>query len=758
MRDLLPKIILFLIYILSGYPQLEAQRLALLAEKQERPKIGLVLSGGGAKGMAHVGVLKILEKAGICPDYITGTSMGSIIGGLYAIGYRADTLEQLILAQDWDEVLSDRIPLDRVIFEEKPFFENQLAEFDFENWQLQVPSGLNQGQQISKLLSRLTLPTMLVEDFNHYPIPFLCNGSDMISGQSVTLDRGDLAEAMRTSMAIPTLFTPIRRDTNLLVDGGLVHNFAVREVVDMGADIVIGVYTGRQKAEMDRLTGLSDVLLQSFFLMGIEDAKQQLPLCDIYIEPDLSRFSASRFHAADSIMHQGEIAARAMLPRLQQLADSIQALGVKDPVPALKTPEPLIIHQVEVIGNRRISGYEISGRFDLRLGRPIRVEDIEEGIDRLFGTNAFDKVTYHIRQINGRNHLLLKVVEKPQTILKAAINYDSYHEAGFLLGIIRRNLWLPSSRLVMVSKVADNYRFHLNYLKYISRNQRSSLAADLQMNRDEIPILKKGITEREYRLSESLIELNWQYRFGHNVMWSTGLQRERLAFSPKSGTDPGFRKLVFTNHNIYAGLDINSLDRNIFPRKGMLVQVEGKLINNNRYRLKEVNNIIPFDPDTIFGFRSYFKLTLQAQAFVPVHSKASLRLYGFAGSVWNPENTFGDFYLIGSPQRLGRRHISFIGLDANEQVASVALGGGLGWQQMINRNLMLRLETNMGFFQSPESLDTPIDRDIVLWGLGATVGYQSFIGPIDFTFSLPLKTNGTVQSGLKTFLSIGHRF
>jgi NTE family protein len=149
---------------------------------------------------------------------------------------------------------------------------------------------------------------------------------------------------------------------------------------------------------------------------------------------------------------------------------------------------------------------------------------------------------------------------------------------------------------------------------------------------------------------------------------------------------------------------------------------------------------------------------MQVQAYIPVHSNASLRLYGFAGSVWNPENTFGDFYLIGSPQRLGRRHLSFIGLDANEQVASLALGGGLGWQQMLNRNLMLRLETNMGFFQSPDNLEAPMDRSIVLWGLGATVGYQSFIGPIEFTISLPLKVDGTVQSGVKSFLSIGHRF
>lgn len=735
-----------------------AQSQDTLAIKRERPKVGLVLSGGGAKGMAHVGVLKVLEEAGIRPDYITGTSMGSIIGGLYAIGYPADSLESMISNQNWAEVLSDRIPLPNVIFEEKPFFENQLAEFDIGKWQLKVPRGLNQGQQISKLLSRLTLPAMVESDFRKYPIPFLCNGADMISGKSVILDEGDLAAAMRTSMAIPTVFTPVRNGEQVLVDGGLVHNFAVREIVDMGADIVIGVYTGRQKAAPDGLTGLSDVLLQSFFLMGIEDAEKQLDLLDIYIEPDLNKYSASQFHHADSIMYQGEIAARAMLPQLQALADSLHLYPPELPEPPLPYPDSLIIHRVEVSGNKRMTGYEISGRFDIRVGKPITVNDIEAGIDRLFGTNAFEKVNYRISRVEDQNFLTLEVREKSQSILKAAINYDSYHEAGFLLGLIRRNLWLPSSRLLVVGKLADNYRLSASYLKYISRNQRASLAAELNINRDEIPFFQQGITVQEFKLTESVFDLGWQYRFGLNLLYSIGVERERLAFQPRSGIDPGFRKLIFTNHNVYTSLDINTLNRNIFPSKGVLLQAQGKLINNNRFRLSEPNANITFNPDTTFNFKPYFKLSFQAKSFIPVHPKASIIFRAFAGYIWNQPNDFVDFYLVGAPQRLGRRHIPFVGLDANEQVAVTAIGSGVGWQQFVNRSLMFRLETNLGFFQSPDDLQMPADRNIPIWGVGATIGYRSFLGPIELTFSFPLKTEGRGQSGIKSFLSIGHRF
>lgn len=725
---------------------------------QHRPKVGLVLSGGGAKGMAHVGVLKVLEEVGIRPDFITGTSMGSIIGGLYAIGYSADSLENLINNQNWSEVLSDRIPLQRVIFEEKPFFENQLAEFDIEAWRLKVPSGLNQGQQISKLLSRLTLPAMTEPDFSKYPIPFQCNSADVISGKSVTLDSGDLAKAMRTSMAIPTLFTPIRRGEQVLVDGGLVHNFAVREIVEMGADIVIGVYTGRQKAVPDRLEGLSDVLLQSFFLMGIEDAEQQLHLCDIYIEPDLNAFSAAQFHQADSIMYQGETAARAILPQLRALADSLNQFTRPDLPEPLSFPDSLILHRIVVEGNDHLTDKEIVGRFNIRLGRSTQIDEIEAGIDRLFGTNAFDKVSYRVRREGDRNYLTLEVLEKPQAILKAAINYDTYHEAGVLLGLIRRNLWWPGSRLVMVGKLADNYRFSANYLKYVSTNQRSSLAAGFRVDRDELPFLQERLRIQEFKLTESVFDLQWQYRFGHNLLFSTGIQRERLVFRPKVGIDPGFRKLIFTNHNLLAGIHINSLDRNIFPRKGLLLEAEGKRVSTQRFSLQEPNTNIAFSPDTLFNFKPYFKFTLQSHAYIPVHSKASIVFRAFAGYVWDQEHVYGDFYLVGAPQVMGRRHIPFLGLDANEQIASTAFGGGLGWQQFISRALMFRLETNFGFFQSPDNIQIPRDRNIPIWGLGLTVGYQSFVGPIELTFSLPLNTDGNVQPGIKSFLSIGHRF
>ena len=217
--------------------------LALQAQdNSRRPKIGIALSGGGAKGFSHIGVLKVLEEAGIVPDYITGTSMGSVVGGLYAIGYPVDSLAKLAIEQDWTQVLSDDLLLQEVIFEEKQYFKNQQLELPIQDGGVKAPGGLIQGQEIEHLLARLTLPAYQIESFDDLPIPFRCMAVDLYWGEPVEFSGGPLAEAIRASMAIPSVFTPVYKDSLILIDGGVIRNFPVQELQEMGADIIIGVH------------------------------------------------------------------------------------------------------------------------------------------------------------------------------------------------------------------------------------------------------------------------------------------------------------------------------------------------------------------------------------------------------------------------------------------------------------------------------------------------------------------------------------
>jgi len=228
----------------------------------KRPKVGLALSGGGAKGIAHIGVLKVMEEAGLKPDYISGVSMGSIVGGLYATGYTADSLEKIVRSIDWDLMLSDNIPENKVIFLEKRYFNNNILSLPVTKNKILLPAGLIRGQQIESTLSRYAWPAATISDFSKLPIPFMCMGTDISTCRNVEIKNGYLADAMRASMAVPSIFTPLRIDTILFVDGGMIRNFAVQEVRDMGADIVIGSYTGGKLYSGDELNSITGLMSQ----------------------------------------------------------------------------------------------------------------------------------------------------------------------------------------------------------------------------------------------------------------------------------------------------------------------------------------------------------------------------------------------------------------------------------------------------------------------------------------------------------------
>lgn len=729
------------------------------APAPQRPKVALVLSGGGAKGMAHIGVLKVLEEVGITPDVITGTSMGSIVGGLYAIGYRADSLEQLVLDQDWDQVLSDRVGLRNVIFEEKDFFENQLVSLPLRKGKVEAPQGLIRGQRIENLLTRLTVPAYSIRDFRQFPIPFRCVAADIAKGKPVVIDKGRLSEAMRASMAIPTVFTPVNRDSMLLVDGGLIRNFPVQEAKAWGADIVIGVYTGWIKASKEELKNFSKILLQSNFLMSVQDAEQQMPMVDYYIEPNLADFGAQDFSKADSIISRGERAARLMMPLLQQLADSL-AKPPAGPAPrALPPVDSFCIDHIQITGNQRFTAEEIIGKCNLKAGETYSIDDMQQGINRLVGTNYFEKVNYHFQEHVNQLTLVIDCLERAPTLLKTAINYDNYLGAGFLFNASARNLLLPGSRLMLTSTIAEQYRLHLNYLKYIDQQQRWAGIANFSLTRDEIPVFQDGRQNEAFTLIEALTDLRLQRRLGTDVALGLGLQREHLYFRSTISPQPVFERLDYVNHNAYAFLEVNTLNRNIFPTSGTRLTFEAKGINNHRYGFEGFNSNTDLNADSLIAFNAYLKIGLHSQSYIPLSERASLTLRPFAGLVTNPSNTFGDFFLIGAPTSLTRRSIPFYGLKPNQVVAQFTLGSGIGYQHFVTSKLLYAFNFNAALVAQPGPYSGLLPQlDEFMAGVGVSGGYNSMVGPVKLSLMYPLSTPSGFQREFLLFLSIGHRF
>ncbi|MDE5574506.1 MAG: patatin-like phospholipase family protein, partial [Bacteroidales bacterium] len=293
--------------------------------KGERPRIGLVLSGGGAKGMAHVGVIKVLEELNIPIDYIAGTSMGSIIGGLYAYGYSAHELDSILRATDWGKLLNDAPDWRDVFYMNKSNYLLNLPWGMNEDKTGFAPMGLLKGQHVSNLFYTLTSQAYRYKRFENFNIPFFCVAADIVKGEPIYLDSGNLALSMRASMAIPSVFTPVKIDSMVLVDGGVLNNFPVDKMLEKDVDIIIGVDVGFSYAGVDNTSNFMDVLEEVVFMGAKSRVMANRERCHVFIKPNMTGLSTASFNKADSILARGEQAARdsAVYAKLLWVADTL---------------------------------------------------------------------------------------------------------------------------------------------------------------------------------------------------------------------------------------------------------------------------------------------------------------------------------------------------------------------------------------------------------------------------------------------------
>jgi len=342
----LPGIALFILMLLS------AQGLPVYAgegpnsgEDRERPKIGLALSGGGARGSAHVGVIKALEELGVPIDYIAGTSMGAIIGGIYAAGYSADELEQVLADMNWSGALSDKLPRREQSMRKKDLDAQFLIPYrvGFNKGGIQLPLGVIEGQHLDQVFHRILLPVQGITDFDQLSIPFRAVATDLVTGQEVVLSSGSLPDALRASMSVPGAFAPVQLNGKILVDGGMSNNLPVNVVREMGADIVIAVDISTPLLTEEQLVSVLSVAEQLTGFLTRRNTEEQIASLkpgDILLVPDLEGVSAADFENADEIAQKGLEAAMA---KREDLA-ALSMPQVRDPA---ERP-PLLEHSLPV--------------------------------------------------------------------------------------------------------------------------------------------------------------------------------------------------------------------------------------------------------------------------------------------------------------------------------------------------------------------------------------------------------------------------
>lgn len=413
-----------------------------------RKKVGVVLSGGGAKGVAHIGILKVLEEAGIPIDYIAGTSMGSIVGGLYAIGYSPAALDSIMQVQDWIALLGDRVSRGNMFLTEKEISDKALITVPFDEKNFRIATGILSGEAVMNMLTEYTIGYHNMKSFDDLPIPFACVAYDLISGKEVVMRDGNLAQAIRASMSIPGAFATVERDNHMLIDGGIINNYPVDVIREMGAEIVIGVDVGMIKenaevqvsgdlpeSERNSLTFMITTMMER---LGSSKFEQNIALTDLYIHPNIDGYSTASFTSAaiDSLLMRGQQAGEDHLDEILALKERI-GLTANEPYvlpgnrnPNKETPLPqfLRIADIHFTGLSSFNSKNLYRMLRFKENENVTVEEIHEAINRLKGTGFFSSLGYRMTRNEDRPNsydLVFECKERARSSISIGVRFDS---------------------------------------------------------------------------------------------------------------------------------------------------------------------------------------------------------------------------------------------------------------------------------------------------------------------------------------------
>ena len=732
--------------------------------QETRPKIGLVLSGGGAKGIAHIGILKTLEEVGLTPDYITGTSMGSIVGGLYSIGYSADELEELVTSADWDQLLSNRISMDKVAIEEKNYYERYLLNFFIENKKLSLPKGVIEGQALMDLFSRLTRPVHGISDFNDFPIPFSCVATDIVTGLPIIINSGSLALAMRASMAIPSIFTPVKIEDHLLVDGGVVRNFPVPEVLNMGADIVIGVLVSSDLAPESEMTSAISVLMQSTLVTSTFDTREQMKKCDILITPDLKDYSTGSFTSAEGILEKGKEAGVEYYDILKHLADSVRALGELITIDKLEIEESYHIDNIEVSGNQYLSNDFILGKLRINKDQEITIEHIEDRINVLFGTLYFEKIWYEIIYNNFKYTLRIHIKEKPKTEIKFSYHYDSENKGGVLGNITLRNLLFHGSRFVLEADLAVNPGFWGDYFKYLGKKQNIAIRFQGFWNKSDLPIYDSlGNNTGLFNNRQFHGFAGIQVTKTQNNTYGGFIMTSNTTFKPKVASEDLriIERIMYRSSSLNLFFRRNSLNKRYFPTQGSMVDITYKSVFHVDAEV-DVQDTVTLGPDDLnLNTDRIQALFTTYKQLIPLHNKLTLGTE-ITMNISNLDSgtlNLTEYYYLGGflPRNLTSHH--YYGGKQKEFQAANFFYTSASMQYEIIKNLFisgvinyLDAEYPMKWIYAdlqPSKLGDRFRR----FGYGFEAGYRSPLGPINAGIA-----KDSHRKGWQSFFSIGFIF
>lgn len=573
---------------------------------EPRPRIGLALSGGGARGCAHVGVLKVLEELRIPVDYIAGTSMGAIVGGLYSSGLSAAEVEEVLAAMDWETIAEDEQPRRDRVYRRKQDDQRYVMnlEIGLDGWVL--PRGLRSGQRFTFELHRHTWPVVDIRDFSELPVPFKAVAVDLETGERVLLDRGSLPLAMRASMSIPGVFTPVELGGRLLVDGGIVANLPIDVVRAMGADVVIAVNIGDRLVGRDELGSMVAVTSQAMTISSSQSVEALLPTADLVLTPQVAGRGALDFSDVEGVIGEGEAEARRHTDVLADLAlpeeEYARYLEQKRP-PA---PAPHQVSRVELRGLERVDERIVRRVMETGAGEPLQLDVLGRDLERIYGLGDFELVDFEAVPEEGGLAAVVTVKEKRggPFFFRSAINLDldqdQSSEASFLLDVtaIRLNRlgleWRTDARL------GSQQWLESELYQPLDLDGRWFVAVAAGYRREVFTLFDadRPVGELERRTSGASLGLGRVLGTSGEVrVGAFREQREQdLLSGPEGFGGPGGLDGTVDVAGWQANLSVDRLDSIYFPRSGQLgnlavVLSRPELGADDRYQLAGLNHV-----------------------------------------------------------------------------------------------------------------------------------------------------------------------
>ena len=580
-----------------------------------RPKVGLVLSGGGAKGMAHIGALKVLEELDIPVDYVVGTSIGSIIGAMYALGYNADELDSLVRAQDWNLLMKDQVSRRNVSYSFKEDNDRYILTLPFWNRKglreeteaekpgeeklgirgllKNMPGALVEGQNLDQLFTKLSVGYQDDIDFNTLPIPFACVAVDLNTKEEVVFHRGDIVTAIRASMSIPAYFSPVHMDDLYLVDGGMINNLPADVAKEMGADYIITVDLHHyKKAKPDSDQTIPEMLTSLLGIMNGEKYQSGRAISDIIIEPNTSAYGVLSFddRSVDALVDSGRVAAYRVLPQLRSLSGHLKEFPDTDRIRPHKAidlnRDSVMISQMEIRGTDVKEMTWLLSKTDIGPGKFLSGQDMDQAMDFFYTTRCFSKSTYDIAG-NDKEGYRLKINLEPQKVHEADLGFrfDSEEMASILLGLSLYKRKLFGSKIDFDLELGMNTNGTVRY-GYTFRNL-TRLNAMATLRHTSFDVYQNlaiydaepgpyhfGLDHSE-RFNIFSSEINYQITGWRNADIRFGVRYDNMDVREMSAIN--FIDAHYTEQtaNGFASWRFDNMDDSYFPTSGLQVRLEG---------------------------------------------------------------------------------------------------------------------------------------------------------------------------------------